>query len=354
MNVFVIGGTGFISGALVRRLLKDGHRVTTFTRGRTLSTARHERLVETYGDRRRRSDLERASGSATYDAVFDVIAYEPEESELAAEVFHGKTGRFIHCSTISVYMVSDEVRCPITEDQDRLPEMKRRFTHDAFGHQYGLNKRRCEDVLWSRHDPKTFPVTMLRPTYVSGPADPTRRDWFWIERILDGRPLLIPGSGDHTFQSIYVEDLAHLFVDLLDRPQSIGKAYNAVGEEIFTLNTYLDRLCRLLGRNPERIPIEEDVFDRLDISSNPRGDVFPFDTRRTAIFSLDRTKRDLDYRSTAFDEWMAETIEWFRSGQTGHSLGYERRDEEIAIARRWQAGRRSLVEKMLKELPYAG
>lgn len=352
MNLFVIGGTGFISGALVRHLLENGHQVTTFTRGSTSTPAPHERLVEQYGDRRRRGDLERAAGNTTYDAVFDMIAYEADESELAAGVFKGKTRRFIHCSTISVYTVSDELRCPITEDQARLPEMKRRLPHDAFGHQYGLDKRRCEEVLWSRHDPDAFPVTMLRPTFVCGPADRSQRDWFWIERILDGSPLLVPGSGDHAFQSIYVEDLAFLFAGLLDHPQTIGKAYNAVGEEIFTLNTYLDRLCKLLDRDPERIPIDEDVFDRLDLSSNPHGDVFPFDTRRTAIFSLDRTKRDLDYRSTNFDEWMAGTIDWFRSRQARHSLGYERRDEEVDIARRWHTGRRSLAEQIRTTLPY--
>lgn len=346
MNLFVIGGTGFISGALVRRLVADGHHVTTFTRGDTPAPVQHEHLVEKHGDRHRRGDLERAAGDATYDAVFDMIAYNADESELAADVFAGRTRRFIHCSTISVYMVSGDVQCPITEDQDQLPAMDA-WPRNPFGHDYGLNKRRCEDVLWARHDPERFPVTMLRPTYVCGPRDQTLRDWFWVERILDGHPLLVPGSGDHAYQPIYVDDVAHLFATLLGRPETVGHAYNAVGEDILTLNTYLDCLCRLLSRDPERVHIDRDVFDRMALSSHPRGDAFPFDTRRTAIFSLDRTKRDLDYRSTPLDEWMQTTIDWFRTQHGGHSVGYERRDEEVALAERWRAAQQKVAEEML-------
>lgn len=350
MNLFVLGGTGFISGALVRRLLADGHRVTTFTRGRSAPAARHERLTETHGDRRRRADLERAAADGPYDAVFDMIAYVPDESALAADVFAGRAARFIHCSTISVYMVSDAVRCPIGEDQDRLPA-RDAWPRSPFGHQYGLDKRRCEEVLWARHDAEAFPVTMLRPTYVSGPEDRTLRDVFWIERVLDGRPLLVPGCGDHAYQPIYVDDLAHLFADVLRRPETVGQAYNAVGEDILTLNTYLDLLGRLTGRDAERVHVPRDVFDRLDLSTHPRGDVFPFDTQRTAVFSLDRTKRDLDVRTTPPEEWLQTTIDWFRRDYDGHSLGYDRRDEEVAFARRWKARHEALVREVLADTP---
>jgi nucleoside-diphosphate-sugar epimerase len=336
MDIFMIGGTGFISGHVVRMLLEAGHRVTTFTRGKTApGSASHPHLTQRHGDRDDEAALRQALDGRTFDAVYDMIAYAPEASAAAVRVFKGRTGRFIHCSTVSVYMVSNDVRCPVTEDQAGLPLMPS-WPRNPFGMTYGVQKRRCEDVLWAAHDPHTFPVSMLRPTYVSGPGDPTRRDYFWIERILDGRPLLVPGSGDCAFQLVYVEDVARAFARLLEQPASLGKAYNVAGEDLYSLNEYLLLLAGLLGREVTRVPVEQAVFDRLPFSSHPHGDVFPFNTQRTAVFSLERIRTELQYRSTPFAQWMARTIDWYRREDAAPSRGYDRRDEEVAFAEAWQ------------------
>jgi nucleoside-diphosphate-sugar epimerase len=329
MNILVLGGTGFISGALVRRLQAQGHRVTIVTRGRApvaLSDSSPEVLT---ADRSNIPALKQAIGRRTFDVVYDIIAYLPDESRSAVDLFRGRTGRFIHCSTISVYMVSDRVQCPVTEDQDGLPLMQF-WDRNPFGMQYGIDKRACEQVLWDAHHDTLFPVSMLRPTFVSGPADPTRRDWFWIERVLDGHPLLVPGSGDCAFQQVFVEDVAAAFAALLDFPVSVGRAYNIAGEEILSLNEYLRILGELTERSVELVGVPQSTFDKLDFSSHPHGDVFPFNTRRTAVFSLDRIKQDLGFHSTPVRQWMATTIDWWRKQGT-RSLGYDRRAKEIGL-----------------------
>jgi nucleoside-diphosphate-sugar epimerase len=260
-----------------------------------------------------------------------MIAYRHEESEAAAGAFRGRVGRFIHCSTISVYMVSNDVRCPITEDQDRGALMEH-FDRNPFGMDYGIRKRECESVLWSMHDERQLPVTMLRPTFVSGPADPTGRDWFWIQRIASGGPLLVPGSGDYPFQQVYVEDVASMFARLLDLPGTIGRVYNIAAEEVMTLNGYLAQVARLLDRTPELIHVDQEEFDALPFSSSPRGDVFPFNTRRPAIFSLDRIVADCGYRSTPFETWMRETIRWWTAPGRPDSTGWSLRGDESAYA----------------------
>jgi nucleoside-diphosphate-sugar epimerase len=204
------------------------------------------------------------------------------------------------------------------------------WDRNPFGMQYGIDKRECERVLWDAHQDAHFPVSMLRPTFVSGPADPTARDFFWIERILDGKPLLVPGSGDCAFQQVYIEDVAQAFAALLDHPVSVGKAYNIVGKEIYSLNEYLRMLGELTGRAPTLVHVPQSDFDEQPFSTNPRGDVFPFNTRRTAVFSLERVKRDIGFRPTPVREWMAATIDWWRK-QGRHSLGYDRRTEELTL-----------------------
>ena len=338
MKVLIIGGTGFISSALVRHLRGAGHHVTLFTRGKShFAQAVKDGVEMLHGDRSVPSSLEDTVGGRTFDAVYDMVAYRPDESEAAARIFRGRVGRFIHCSTISVYMVSEEVQCPITEEQGKGPLMEF-WERNPFGMGYGINKRLCEEVLWKAHDERLLPVSMMRPTFVSGPHDPTRRDFFWIERICDGKPLLIPGSGDCAFQQVYVEDVARMFAALLNHPHSVGKAYNIAAEEIFSLNEYLKTLGRLLQREPEMVHIPQDEFDRLPFSTLRGYDVFPFNTRRTAIFSLDRIKADLHYRSTSFRTWMSDTVRWWTLSHKGHSAGYDRRMEEVAVIQNLRQG----------------
>jgi nucleoside-diphosphate-sugar epimerase len=332
MTILVIGGTGFISSLLVRELLQRAHSVTLFTRGkREAQFAGDHRIHLVRGDRSIPGTLASSFQGRMFDVVFDMIAFTSKESTEAAAVFRGKVGRFIHCSTISVYMVSRQVQCPITEDQSKAPLMEF-WPRNPFGMEYGIKKRECEDVLWKAHDDKLFPVSMVRPTFASGPADPAKRDYFWIQRILDAGPILVPGSGDHAFQQVYVGDVALTLTALLDRPTSIGKAYNVAGEEIFSLNDYLHALATLMNREVSLVHIPQDEFDQLSISSHPRGDVFPFNTRRTAVFNLDAIKRDIGYRSTPFHQWMQKTIAWWATGNRGDSIGYERRPMELELA----------------------
>ena len=330
MHVFVIGGTGFISSRMVDMLLSSGHSVDMLTRGVSKNNLTDRKgLTHIIGDRNVKNDLVSAMGSKKYDAVYDMIAFEPAHTEGAIRACKGKTARFIHCSTISVYMISDQITCPVTIDQDDRPIMPF-WPQNPFGMDYGIHKRECEELLWAHHDPVNFPVTVLRPTFVSGPGDPARRDYFWIQRIMDGGPLLVPGSGDIAFQQVYVDDVARAFAAMLDTEKTKGKKYNVAAEEMYSLKEYLIRLAELLGKTPEIVMCDQAEFDTFSFSSNPSGDVFPFNTRRTSVFDLFGLKKDTGYQSTPFEVWMKETIDWFLTRHNRLSTGYEYRELELA------------------------
>jgi nucleoside-diphosphate-sugar epimerase len=263
------------------------------------------------------------------------------------EVCLGKVGRFIHCSTVSVYMISHDVQCPITEDQTNGKIMPF-FPRNPFGRDYGIQKRECEKFLWNVHNEKTFPVTTIRPPYVCGPGDRAKRDYFWIERILDGKPLLVPGSGDFATQTVFVNDLARAFVDLLEYQETIGQAFNVASEEIFSLNDYLRKLAQLLKKEIELVHVDQDIFDGLPFSYSNLGDVFPFNTRRTAIFNLEKIKSAIGFESTNFNFWMTKTIEWFLHEYRGHSTGYEFRNDEVRFAEFWKKSFSAFSKDVLK------
>lgn len=329
MNILIIGGTGFISGNLARELYEKGHKITLLNRGKTKTElVKNEELNFIYADRNDKHVLSDVISKNKFDVVYDMVAFSEKDTQTAVDVFKGKIGRFIHCSTISVYMLAKEVKIPVTEDQINLPLMGT-FLRSPFGWDYGINKMKCENVLWQNYDKKIFPVTMLRPTYVGGPNDPAKRDFFWIERILDGKPLLVPGKGNFKFQQVYVKDVVDAFCKVIETDKSIGEAYNVAGEEVFTLDNYLMKLMQLLNKKVELYHIDMDTFDKLDFSYSNEGDVFTFNTRRDAVFSLDKIKNHLNYKSTPFEEYMQTTIDWFLKEYNGHSFGYTKRDEEI-------------------------
>ncbi|MBU2493495.1 MAG: NAD-dependent epimerase/dehydratase family protein [Bacteroidetes bacterium] len=335
MKILVIGGTGFISSYVVEMLLNEGHEVTIFNRGKTENrSAQNNNLKFINADRHNKSKMIEAA-SYNFDVVYDFAAFTEDESALMAEVFYGKTKRFIHTSTVSVYMVSKEFQCPITEDQDKGCLMEF-WGRNPFGMQYGIDKRKCEDVLWNAHNNNNFPVTIIRPPYVCGPHDPAIRDYFWIQRILDGNPLLIPGSGDYASHHVYVNDLAKAFVDIIKTEKTIGQAYNVAAEEIFSLNDYLDSLCKLLNKNPERINIDIEVFEKLPYSIINGGHAFPFNTYTTAIFSTEKIKKDINFTSTPFNEWMPSTIDWYINEFKGDSVGYNFRKDEVEFINKWK------------------
>lgn len=329
MNILILGGTGFISSKIAEKLLARDNRITLLNRGKTKNELiNHPKLSFVFGDRNDKRMLTDLVSNKKLDVVYDMIAYNEDDSNTAIHIFKNKIGRFIHCSTISVYMLQQNVRIPITEDQINLPLIKE-FKRSPFGWDYGINKIKCEDILWKNHDVKNFPVSILRPTYVSGPRDPAQRDWFWIERILDGKPLLIPGDGNFKFQQVYIEDAAEAFCKVIETDKSIGEAYNITGEEIFTLNDYLLRLMKLLNKSVDVFHIDQNKFDKLEISYSTEGDVFTFNTRRDAVFSLSKIKDHLGYSTTPFDEYMKTTIKWFLNDYKQHSAGYDKRDDEI-------------------------
>jgi len=335
MNVLIIGGGGFIGSNIVEELNNDGHQVTVITRGSSKSLLNpNTKVAKLYGDRNDEGFMQSAA-DIHFDAVIDMTAYLEEDSKLVVKLFAGKTARFIQTSTVSVYMVSHDVRNPITEDQDN-GEIMNFWEMNPFGMQYGIDKRKCEDVLWKAHHDNGFPVTFIRHPYVCGPHDPMMRDYFWIERILDGGPLLIPGSGDYASQHIFVGDLSRAFSDTLKYDHTIGQAYNIASEEIYSLNDYLDSLAILLGVNHEKINVDLDVFEELPFSTSPDGHAFPYNTYRTAIFSIDKAMKDFNYRSTPFQEWMPKVIEYYTNIYKRPSVGYSRRGEEINFLNKWK------------------
>jgi nucleoside-diphosphate-sugar epimerase len=259
MRVLVVGGTEFVSLHLVQALLRDGHAVTVFNRGQ-----RRERLpagVETIaGDRTDHAGLRQRLGIARFDAVCDV-AYAPTAGEDVAALADALAPSRPHIVFVSSARVYDH-RLPIPYDEE-TPR------GDYWG-EYARHKIAGEDALMERHRASRLPVTIVRPTHVLGPLNTRYNETFFFDRILRGRPVLVPGRGGWLRQFGHVEDLADAIAAMLGNPRSFGQAYNVTGEEIVTQVGFVEVIAEVLER-----PVELVHFDpALLKEGNAAGPVF--------------------------------------------------------------------------------
>src|SRR5438477_107618 len=154
MKVLVIGGSGFLSSAVVRELLEAGHSVTVFTRG---ARPVPEGVEHVTGDRRDYpAFVERFAGS-DFDAVVDCICYELEDAEADVRAFGGRNTHLLMISTDFVY--GADRRLPMDE-----------LTPRQALNTYGRKKAACEDTFFTAWREGRLAATMLRPPHIMGPG----------------------------------------------------------------------------------------------------------------------------------------------------------------------------------------
>ncbi|MBW2536924.1 MAG: NAD-dependent epimerase/dehydratase family protein [Deltaproteobacteria bacterium] len=253
MRVLVMGGTQFNGLALVHELARTGHDVTILNRGRTQAELPRgiRRLV---ADRTDPDAVRAALAGQDFDCVQDISAYRPEDVRLMTELLRGRTGHYVFASSTVIYAPSD--RLPITEDHP--------VDRGEHQNEYGLNKLLCEDHLLREHRENGFPATIVAFSMVFGPNNilPDREQRMFV-RLLQGRPVLIPGDGTTLGQVGHVDDEARALRMLMGNPRTFGRRYNLTGGDCFSDEGYVDTFAEVLGVEPRKVSIPAAVMDDL-------------------------------------------------------------------------------------------
>ena len=172
MNILILGGTGFIGPHQVEAALGRGHRVTIFNRGLSASEVLGVEML--IGDRN--SDLSALEGR-TWDAVIDNSRSNPDWVRKTTSLLKGSVTQYLYVSSISVY-ANPSVK-GITETGELQPPAPVDADPDNLRH-YGGLKVRCEQITQD-----AFPQshTIVRPSLIVGPGDPTDRFTYWLSLI---------------------------------------------------------------------------------------------------------------------------------------------------------------------------
>jgi nucleoside-diphosphate-sugar epimerase len=236
VRVLVAGGTEFISLHLVRALLRDGHQVTVINRGR--QPGRLPSGVRTLvADRKDHATLRKALAGERFEGLVDVT-YAPTLGE-DVEALLDAAAAVGHVLFVSSGRVYDHAR-PIPFDEDTA--------RNLYWGVYAKNKIAGEDVLLQRHRERGVPVTIVRPTHVYGPLNTRNNETFFFDRLVRGRPILVPDDGKWLRQFGHVEDLADAMAAMLGAPAAFGRAYNVTGEEVISQVGFVELIADVVKR----------------------------------------------------------------------------------------------------------
>lgn len=212
MEILIMGGTQFVSSSLAKHMIENDNEVDVFTRGkRSINYDGVRNHIK--GDRKSVDDLKDRLEGKKYDVVFDISAYTREDVELLTLVLDKtKLKNYIFCSSGSVYEATEAV---IKED------FSRGFNHN-WG-EYGLNKKKAEDYLFSLYEKEKFPITIFRPTYIYGEGNNLYRETYLFDRISEESIVPIP-AGNSKNQFVHIKDLVKTFESVIDSKKAIGNA----------------------------------------------------------------------------------------------------------------------------------
>jgi nucleoside-diphosphate-sugar epimerase len=270
-RVLVTGGAGYVGCVLVPRLLAAGHSVVVFDVMFYGSDGLPDdpRLEVVQGDLRDTPAFASAvhgchavihlacisndpsfeldpalSRSINYDCFGPVV-----EASRAAGV-----RRFIYASTSSVYGVSDAPE--VTEEHPLVPLTD-----------YNKYKGLCEPILRS-HQAPDFTTVIVRPATVCGYSPRMRFDLSVniLTNHAVNRGVITVFGGSQKRPNIHVDDIADLYVTLLDLPEPLvaGETFNACYQN-HTIAELAEIVHRVVEEEmPERAPIRVETNSTND------------------------------------------------------------------------------------------
>lgn len=241
MKILMIGGTGTISTAITRQLSETENEVYLLNRGtRNAEVPAGINVINV--DINDEAEVLKKLDGMTFDAVCEFIGFVPEQVERDYRLFNGKTKQYIYISSASAY---------------HKPVRDYRITEaTALANpywEYSRNKIACEEYLMKMYRENGFPVTIVRPSHTydnrSLPlgVHGDKGGYQVVKRMLEGKPVIIPGDGTSLWTITSNEDFAKGYIGLIGNPHTIGEAYQITSDESLTWTQIHKIVADILG-----------------------------------------------------------------------------------------------------------
>jgi nucleoside-diphosphate-sugar epimerase len=248
MNVFVIGATGFVGGALGRHLAKNGHTVTGLARtGNAAATLDAQGITPVTGelDARRPGVVEAALRADA--VVYAARAGSEQETSTVQNLTRALAGR----GRTLVFLSGSGVLLQRTAgawSPDLFAE------HDPFTPEPLAEYRKAAEdtVLAAAGDGLRSMV--VRPGLIWGPGDHGHLSMIYRSVAVSGAACYV-GQGLNTYSHVHIDDVTRLFTLALEQGRP-GGLYHAVAGEV--PNRWIaERVAADLGVKTRSVTIEE-------------------------------------------------------------------------------------------------
>ena len=283
MKVLFIGGTGTISMAISRLLLSQGHTLYLLNRGNR-NTGLSGNLSELKADINDEAAVSALIRDLDFDVVADFIAFVPGQLERDYRLFGGKTRQFIYISSASAYQK------PLSDYRvsEGTPLANPYW-------EYSRNKIAGEEYLMRLYREEGFPVTIIRPSHTyderSVPLGVHGKNGSYsvIQRMREGRPVIIHGDGTSLWTLTHNSDFARAFVGLMGNVHAIGEAVQITSDESLTWNQIYGIIADSLGVKLNAVHVSSEFLDACgdyDFAGSLLGD-----KANTVVFDNNKLKR---------------------------------------------------------------
>lgn len=282
-KILIMGGTRFIGVYLSRLLVKAGHEVTLFTRGKSPVTQKiagesdqeyaefSSKVLHIKGDRKDFEFVKTKLSVSGFDVVYDINGREAVEVEPILDALPNLE-QYIYCSSAGVYLKSDIL--PHFEIDAVDPKSRHKGKLDT------------ENLLTGRG----INWTSLRPVYIYGPLNYNPVEEWFFHRLKAGRPIPIPNSGLQMTQLGHVKDLARAFLMVLGNEKASKQVYNISGAKYVTFSGLAKACAKAAGfPEPEIIHFNPKEFDFGKKKSFPLRDQHFFT-------SIEKAQTDLGWK----------------------------------------------------------
>lgn len=292
MKALFIGGTGTISSAITRQLADNPEwelwLINRGNRNAELPASVHTIIADINNE----EEVARRLEGMHFDVVCDFIGFVVPQLERDYRLFRGKTRQFMYISSASAYQK------PLSQPYitEGTPLCNPYW-------QYSRDKIACENLLMKYYREDGFPVTIIRPSHTyserSVPVAIHGKNGSWqvLQRMLEGKPVIVPGDGTTIWTVTHNSDFARAFIGLMGNKHAVGEVFHITSDERLTWNQILESVAAALGVAPKFYHVASDflaaVGEQYDMLGNLIGD-----KSNTVLFDNTKVKR-------AVPEWCA-------------------------------------------------
>jgi len=234
MRIAVTGGTGFVGRSVVNELLRRGHDVRVLARRPDDVRSRFNRPVEAVaGELADTAALQAAF--AGRDAVVHLVGIINEKEGRSFDEVH-RQGTENVCAAAKAAGVG------------RLLHMSAMGASADAPSEYARTKAAGEEAVRR----SGLAATIFRPSIVFGPGDGFATTLASVVRM---SPLVVPviGPGVIRFMPVSVREVARIFADALEKPETAGRSFEVGGPETLSLNEIYREIAAALGHPGKRL-----------------------------------------------------------------------------------------------------